>query len=327
MRLIGPAVILVLNVILAPHAADAQQTGKVYRIGILETIAASRNATNIDAFRQGLKELGYVEGQNLAIEYRSADGRAERFADLAAELLWLQVDLIVTRGTPAALAAKKATKTVPIVMAASGDPLGSGIVASLARPGGNITGLSSIVADLGPKRLELLKEALQTVSRVGVVANMSNPAIEAEWRQIQAAARLLGIDTELLDIRTEVDIESAFEKVRRRRADALIVTLDALTQTNRERIATLSAKHRLPAVYASREFMEVGGLLAYGVSYPHLYRRAATFVDRIFKGTKPGELPVEQPTRFDLVINLKTAKALGLTIPQTVLLQADQVIE
>jgi len=327
MRLIGPAVILVLNVILAPHAADAQQAGKVYRIGILETIAASRNATNIDAFRQGLKELGYVEGQNLAIEYRSADGRAERFADLAAELLWLQVDLIVTRGTPAALAAKKATKTVPIVMAASGDPLGSGIVASLARPGGNITGLSSIVADLGPKRLELLKEALQTVSRVGVVANMSNPAIEAEWRQIQAAARLLGIDTELLDIRTEVDIESAFEKVRRRRADALIVTLDALTQTNRERIATLSAKHRLPAVYASREFMEVGGLLAYGVSYPHLYRRAATFVDRIFKGTKPGELPVEQPTRFDLVINLKTAKALGLTIPQTVLLQADQVIE
>jgi len=327
MRLIGPAVILVLNVILAPHAAEAQQAGKVYRIGILETIAASRNATNIDAFRQGLKELGYVEGQNLAIEYRSADGRAERFADLAAELLRLQVDLIVTRGTPAALAAKKATKTVPIVMAASGDPLGSGIVASLARPGGNITGLSSIVADLGPKRLELLKEALQTVSRVGVVANMSNPAIEAEWRQIQAAARLLGIDTELLDIRTEVDIESAFEKVRRRRADALIVTLDALTQTNRERIATLSAKHRLPAVYASREFMEVGGLLAYGVSYPHLYRRAATFVDRIFKGTKPGELPVEQPTRFDLVINLKTAKALGLTIPQTVLLQADQVIE
>ena len=327
MRLIGPAVILVLNVILAPHAAEAQQAGKVYRIGILETIAASRNATNIDAFRQGLKELGYVEGQNLAIEYRSADGRAERFADLAAELLRLQVDLIVTRGTPAALAAKKATKTVPIVMAASGDPLGSGIVASLARPGGNITGLSSIVADLGPKRLELLKEALQTVSRVGVVANMSNPAIEAEWRQIQAAARLLGIDTELLDIRTEVDIESAFEKVRRRRADALIVTLDALTQTNRERIATLSAKHRLPAVYASREFMEVGGLLAYGVSYPHLYRRAATFADRIFKGTKPGELPVEQPTRFDLVINLKTAKALGLTIPQTVLLQADQVIE
>jgi len=327
MRLIGPAVILVLNVILAAHAAEAQQAGKVYRIGILETIAASRNATNIDAFRQGLKELGYVEGQNLAIEYRSADGRAERFADLAAELLRLQVDLIVTRGTPAALAAKKATKTVPIVMAASGDPLGSGIVASLARPGGNITGLSSIVADLGPKRLELLKEALQTVSRVGVVANMSNPAIEAEWRQIQAAARLLGIDTELLDIRTEVDIESAFEKVRRRRADALIVTLDALTQTNRERIATLSAKHRLPAVYASREFMEVGGLLAYGVSYPHLYRRAATFVDRIFKGTKPGELPVEQPTRFDLVINLKTAKALGLTIPQTVLLQADQVIE
>jgi putative ABC transport system substrate-binding protein len=325
--MIGRTLCLLLVFLAIPLGIEAQPGGKAYRIGMLETIPASLNAGNLEAFRQALKELGYVVGQNLTIEYRSADGGAERFAGLATELVRLQVDLIVTRGTPAALAAKEATRTIPIVMAASGDPLGSGIVASLARPGGNITGLSSIVADLGPKRLEQLKEALQTVSRLGVVANMSNPAIETEWRQIQAASRVLGIDAELLDIRVQADIESAFEKARRRRADALIVTLDTLIQANRERIVTLSAKHRLPAIYASREFVEVGGLLAYGVSYPHLYRRAALFIDRIFKGMKPSELPVEQPTTLELVINLKTAKTLGLTIPHSVLLRADQVIQ
>ena len=327
MRLIGFAVILAVSLVLAPLGAGAQQTGKVYRIGVLETTSPALNTANLDAFRQGLRELGYVEGQNLVIEYRSADGRPERFPGLATELVHLKVDLIVTRGTPAVLAAKKATGSIPIVMASSGDPVSYGIVSSLGRPGGNVTGLSTITVELAGKRLELLKEAIPRIARIAQLANMSSPASAANWRQIEVAARSLGLEPQLLDVRKPEDVARAFDTAIKQRADAVHVANDTLTQTNLRRIVDLSAKHRLPSIYASRDFVDAGGLMAYGPSYSDRYRRAATYVDKILKGAKPADLPIEQPTKFELVVNLKTAKALGLTIPQTVILQADQVIE
>ncbi len=327
MRLIGLAVVLALGLTLAPLAVGAQRPEKVYRIGILETRSTAMNAANLDAFRQGLRELGYVEGQNFVIEYRSADGRPERFPGLATELVRLKVDLIVTRGTPAVLAAKKATGSIPIVMASSADPAGYGIVSSLARPGGNVTGQSAIVVELAGKRLELLKEAIPRIARIAQLANMSNPASAASWRQIEVAARSLGLAPQLLDVRAPEDFARAFDTAIKQRADAVLVVNDTLTQTNVRRIVDLSAKHRLPSIFTSREFVDAGGLMAYGPNFTDLYRRAATYVDKIFKGAKPADLPVEQPTKFELVINLKTAKALGLTIPASLLLQADQVIQ
>ena len=325
MRLIGLAVILSLT--LAPLAAEAQSAGKVYRIGILETRSTAMNAANLDAFRQGLRELGYVEGQNFVIEYRSADGRPERFPGLATELVRLKVDLIVTRGTPAVLAAKNATGSIPIVMATSADPTGFAIVSSLARPGGNVTGLSTIAVELAGKRLELLKEAIPRIARIAQLANMSSPVSVSQWRQIEVAARSLGLEPQLLDVRAPEDLARAFDTAIKQRADAVLVVNDTLTQTNVRRIVDLSAKHRLPSIFTSREFVDAGGLMAYGPNFTDLYRRAATYVDKILKGAKPGDLPVEQPTKFELVINLKTAKALGLTIPQSVLQRADQLIE
>jgi putative ABC transport system substrate-binding protein len=302
-------------------AARAQPAGKVYRIGILETIPASRNAANLDALRKGLRELGYVEGRNLVVEYRSADGRAERFPELASELVRLKVDLIVTRGTPGAKAAKNATLTIPVVMAAMGDPLV--VVASLAHPGGNITGLTTFSTELTGKRIEVIKELVPNLSRVAFLHNMGNPVAPPEWEEIKTAARSLGLQAELLDVRSQGDLARAFELAVRQHVDAIVIGIDGLTQMNQQSIVDLAARSRLPAVYPDRQFVEAGGLIAYAVNYPDLYFRSAGLIDKIFKGSKPGELPVEQPTKFDFVINLKTAKALGLKIPQSLLLRAE----
>jgi putative tryptophan/tyrosine transport system substrate-binding protein len=307
-----------------PLAARAQKLGKVYRIGILEAIPAAQNAANLDALRRGLRDLGYVEGQNLIIEYRSADGRAELFPDLASELTRLEVDLLVTRGTPAARAAKNATGTIPVIMATMGDP--RAVVAGFARPGGNVTGVTTFSTELTAKRVELLKELVPKLSRVGLLHNMGNPAAPPEWEETKTAGRALGLQVELLDVRSQDDFGRAFELAARHRIDALIVGADGLTQMHQQTLVDLAARNRLPAAYPAREFVEAGGLVAYAVNYPDLYFRFASFIDRIFKGAKPGELPVEQPAKFELVINLRTATALGLTIPQLVLLRADDVI-
>jgi putative ABC transport system substrate-binding protein len=309
----------------APFDARAQQMGKVYRIGILETIPAARNAANLDALRKGLRDLGYVEGRNLVIEYRSADGRPERFPDLAAELVRLKVDLIVTRGTPAARAAKNATGTIPVVMATMGDP--RAIVASFAHPGGNITGVTTFSTELTAKRIELLKELVPNLWRVALLHNMGNPAVPPEWEETKTAARSLGLQAELFDVRSQGDLGRAFELAVRRHVDARVIGADGLTQLHKQTIVDLVARNRLPAAYPAREFVEAGGLIAYAVNYPDLYFRFASFVDKIFKGAKPGELPVEQPTKFELIINLKTARVLGLTIPQSLLVRADEVIQ
>jgi putative ABC transport system substrate-binding protein len=313
------------GLLVAPLAARAQQVAKIYRIGILETIPAARNAANLDGLRKGLRDLGYVEGRNLVIEYRSADGRPERFPGLASELVRLNVDLLLTRGTPAARAAKDATATIPVVMATMGDP--RAIVASFAQPGGNVTGVTTFSTELSAKRVQLLKELVPNFSRVGLLHNMGNPAVPPEWEETKTAARSLGLQAELLDVRSEGDLGRAFELAVRQRVDGLVIGADGLTQMHQQTIVDWVARNRLPAVYPAREFVEAGGLIAYAVNYPDLYFRFATFVDKIFKGAKPGELPVEQPTKFELVINLKTAKALGLTIPQSLLLRADEVIQ
>ena len=311
----------------APLAAEAQQARKVYRIGMLETRSPELNAANVDAFRQGLWELGYKEGQNLEIVYRSSDGRDERFPGLAGELVRLKVDLILTRGTPAALAAKSATGAIPVVMAASGDPVGSGIVKSLASPGGNVTGLSSGITESYPKRVQLLGELLPGLKRIAAILNMGNPVIPPQWRIVAASARSLGIEAQLLDVRRPEDLRGAFAAAAKQRAEALVVGLDGVTQANLRPIAELAAKHRLPSIYPAKDYANVGGLMTYGSSDFHMYHRAATFVGKILKGAKPAGLPVEQPTKWEFVINLKTAKALGLTIPPSVLGRADQVIE
>jgi putative ABC transport system substrate-binding protein len=309
-----------------PHAARAQQ-GKLWRIGMLETISPALNAANLAAFRNGLRQLGYVEGQSYVIEYRSAEGRAARFPEFASELVASKVDVIVTRGTPAALAAKNATATIPVVMAAIGEPLDTGAVASLARPGGNVTGFSSFVTELSGKRVELFKEAVPSVTRLGFFSNMSNPVVPPQWEETKKEARSLGIATELLDVRSKEDIGRAFEAVSRSRVDGLLVGIDAVTQEHRKLIGDLARQQRVPTLCASRDYVEADGLLSYGVSYPDLYHRAAGLVDKIFKGAKAGDLPVEQPVKFELIINLMTAKALGLTVPPMVLARADEVIE
>ncbi len=310
-----------------PLATEAQQPGKVWRIGVLESAPVALNAANLEAFRQGLRELGYVERQHYAIEYRSADGRPERFPDLAVELVRLKVDLILTRGTPAVLAAKNATRTIPIVMATSGDALGSGVVSGLDRPGGNVTGLTSIDSELVGKRFGLLKEAIPGIARIAIVQNLGNPALATQRKQIEVAARSLRFQPQFLDVRKPEDLGPAFDAAIKQRADAVHVGLDSLTQTNLGRIVDLAAKQRLPSIYSSRDFVDAGGLMAYGVSRLEMYRRAATYVDKILKGAKPADLPVEQPTKFELVINLKTAKALGLTIPPSLLARADEIIQ
>jgi putative tryptophan/tyrosine transport system substrate-binding protein len=305
------------------------QSGHLYRVGILETVPAERNRDNLDGLLRGLRERGYVEGQNLRIEYRSADGQAERFLDLATELVHLPVDLIVTRGTPVAKAAKATTDMIPIVMAAIAEPLGVGVgvVASLAHPGGNVTGLSAFATELAGKRVELLKEARPSIARVGFLQNMGNPASPPQWEAVQAAAKALGVAAEPLDIHTPQDIADTFARIAANRLDALSVGIDALTQANAKLIVSLAAEHQVLTGYPAREFVDVGGLLSYGPSYPDLYYRAAGMIDKIFKGAKPGDLPVEQPTKLELVINLKTAKTLALEIPPNLLARANEVIE
>ena len=307
-----------------PLAASAQQPTGGWHIGMLETTSAALNAANLAAFREGLRDLGYVLGQNLAIEYRSSD-RAEGFPDLATELVRLKVDLIVVRGAPAVLAAKRASETIPIVMVSIADPLVA--VASLAHPGGNVTGFSSLVSELEPKRIELIREAIPNVVRIAALYNMANPIFWPRWQQMERLAQSVGIQPQLLDVRKPEDLEGAFDAAIARRADALVVSNDGLTLENRRPITELAAKHRLPAVYAAREFVEVGGLMAYAINFPDVYRRAATYVDKILKGAKPADLPVQQPTKYALVINLKTAKALGLMLPDKLLALADDVIE
>jgi putative ABC transport system substrate-binding protein len=319
------ALALLLASVAAPLAVDAQPPEKLHRVGMLERTSTAINAANLEGLRQGFRELGYVEGKHFAIEYRSADGRDDRFPALAAELVRLKVDLILTRGTPATLAAKNATGTIAVIIIGVGDPVAQGIVTSLARPGGNLTGLSPMVTETYAKRVELLRALVPRAARIAALFNMGNPAIPPQWREVEVAARSLGMQAQLLDVRKPEDLGPAFEAAVRQRADALVVGLDTLTQANRQHIVELAAKHRLPAIYATSEF--VGGLAAYGVNYPDTYRRAASFADKIFRGAKPADLPMEQPTKFELVMNLKTAKALGLTIPPSLLLQADQVIQ
>jgi putative ABC transport system substrate-binding protein len=306
-----------------PLCTRAQQAGKIYRIGILEALPAERNAANLDGLRKGLRDLGYAEGRNLVIEYRSADGRAEWFPDLASELVRLKVDLIVTRGTPATTAAKTATGSIPVVMATMGGP--GTLVASFARPAGNVTGVITFSTELSAKRVELLKELVPSLSRVALLHNMGNPAVPPEWEETKTAARALGLQAELLDVRSQSDLSRALERAQH--VDALVIGADGLTQMYQQTILEFVARNRLPAVYPAREFVEAGGLIAYAVNYPDLYFRLASFVDKIFKGAQPGELPVEQPTKFELVINSKTAKVLGLEIPPTLLARADEVIE
>jgi putative ABC transport system substrate-binding protein len=313
----------------APLAAEAKPAGKVYRIGYISNSPPStpESSRMYEAFRQGLLERGWVEGQNVVIEWRFAEGRMERFPDLTADLIRLKVDIVVTLGGPAARAAKQATTTTPIVAIGVSDPVGQGLVASLARPGGNVTGLATLFPELAVKRLELLKEALPGVSRVAVLWNAANPGNVIILRGVQAAALTLGVTLQTREVRGPDDFEAAFAKMRRERPDALMILDDPLLFQYRASIVDFAAKRRLPAMHPFRESVEAGGLIAYSVNLAELNRRAAEYVDKILKGAKPADLPIEQPTKFELVINLKTAKALGLTIPPSLLGRADEVIQ
>src|SRR5438552_466358 len=318
------------SLLAAPLAAEAQRVGKVFRIGILANVGATdpRGEPLWQAFIQGLRELGYVEGQNITIEHRSSEGRYERLPALAAELVRLKVDVIVVPASQNALAAKEATRTIPIVMASAADPVAEGIVASLARPGGNITGLMGNAGpEIAGKRLELLKEAVPKVSRVAVLSNPTNPVSAPALGATRAADRSLRLQLQMLEARAPDEIERAFAAMTREHADALVVVTDAMFILQRKRIAAFAAKQRLPTMSGWREDVEIGSLMSYAASGRDNFRRAATYVDTILKGAKPGDLPVEQPTKFELVINLKTAKALGLTIPQSLLPRADEVIQ
>lgn len=318
---------VVAAVLLAPLALPAvvRAQRRQFRVGMLERSSPAINAANLEAFRHRLQELGYVDGRNLVIEYRSSEGRDERYAALAAELVRMEVDVIFTRGTPAALAAKKATRTIPVVMTGTGNPVAAGIVPSLAHPGGNLTGVSSASSELDVKRVGLLRELVPKAARMAALYNMSNASIAAGWSEVESAARSLGMQAKLFDVRKPEDLAPALDEAAKWRADALLVGLDTLTQTNQGLIVDLAGRHRLPAIYSSKEF--AGGLVIYGVNYPEHYRRAADFVDRILKGARPSDLPIELPTRFELLINTKAARAMGLVIPPALLLRADQVIE
>jgi putative tryptophan/tyrosine transport system substrate-binding protein len=327
MRRIGLAVIVIVSLTLAPLAAGAQLATKVPRVGFLITGSSQGVQPLLDAFRQGLRELGYVEGQSIAIEYRWAEGKYERLSDLAAELVRLKLDVIVAVATPAVQAAKQATKAIPIVMLSVGDPVASGFVASVARPGGNITGLANIAPDLVGKQLQLLREVVPTFSLVAVLWNPANPSNASQLREAETAARALGVRVQPLEAQGPSDIDRAFAAMTRERAGALLVLSDSMLIVQRERIADLAAKSRLPAMYGLRLHAEAGGLMAYGANLLDLVRLTATYVDKILKGAKPADLPIEQPTKFELVINLKTAKALGIDVPPMLVALADEVIE
>ena len=308
-----------------PLAARAQRSSRLPTIGFLGASTLSSWSLWVSAFVKRLGELGWIDGRSVAIEYRWAGGRSERFADIAAEFVRLKVDVIVTGGT-AVPAAKLATSTIPIVFAIAKDPVGQGVVASLARPGGNLTGLSIQSTDLAAKRLELLREVLPDLPRVTIMANVGDPAVVLEMGEVQATARSLGFDIDVLEIRRAEDIVPAFAALKSG-TQALYVCGDALIYTNHARINTLALSARLATMHDAREFVEAGGLMSYGANFPDLFRRSGDYVDKILRGTKPADLPVEQPTKFDLIVNLVTAKALGLTVPPTVLARADEVIE
>jgi len=320
-------ILVAVAVLAAGVKAVAQQPKKVPLIGFLCGPSLASITPLADAFRQGLRELGYVEGQSLAIEWRSAEGVNERLPNLAAELVKLKVDVILTRGTPATQAAKKATQTIPIVMTGGSDPLGTGLVTSLARPGGNVTGLTDVYSDLGGKQLELLKEASSKVSRVAVLWDPANPGNTTWLRGMKVAAGALSLTLQPVEVQGPNDLQPAFSTVKRERARALSVLSNAVTTTYRTRIVDFAAKSRLPTMYPDREAVETGGLMSYGPNLSDMWRRAATYVDKILKGTKPADLPVEQPTKFELVINLKTAKQIGLTIPPELLARANRLIK
>lgn len=309
------------------RATHAQQGGKVPRIGFLGNSTAAFEANLVGPFREGFRELGYEEGRNIVIEYRWAEGRYERFPALIAELIAAKVDVIVTAGTPASLAVKKATTSIPLVMIAVGDPVGTGLVPSLARPGGNLTGLSSIAPDLEGKRLELLREVVPTLSQVALFFNSLNPFHAVSLRQANAAAQAAQLRLKSLDVRTANELDGAFTMILRDKPEALLILADRVFLHNRQRIVDFAAQQRLPNVNAYRELVEAGGLMSYGPSYEDMHRRAAIYVDKILKGAKPGDLPIEQPTKFTLILNLKAAKALGVTVPPAVTLRADEVIE
>jgi putative ABC transport system substrate-binding protein len=309
-----------------PLAAHAQQAGKLRTVGFLGPNTHSAASEWVAALVQRLRDLGWMEGRTVTIEYRWAEGRDERFAEIAAEFVRLKVELIVTSGTPAVMASKKATSVIPIVFATAGDPVGSGLVASLARPGGNVTGLATLANELAGKRLELLREVVPGLRRLAIMGNIGNPFTVLELGEVQAAARTLGLEVAMLEIRRAQDLAPAFESLKSR-ADALYVCTDALANTNRIRINIAALGERLPTMHGSRDYVEAGGLMSYGPNFPDMFRRTADYVDKILRGAKPGDLPVEQPTKFDLVVNLTVAKALGLEVPSTLLTRADEVLE
>ena len=314
------------SLLAAPLAVEGQQVGRVWRIGFLGAATPSVWASRVEGLRGGLRDLGYVEGKNIVIEFRWANGMYDRLPDLAAELTRLKIDVLVTAGTPGTLSAKRATTTIPIVMAASGDAVATGLVASLARPGGNITGSTSFSQQLHAKRLELLKEAMPNLGLVGVLFNPRNPAFTTDLQEMETAARSMKVRLQRFESQGPNEFAGAFAAMTRSHVDAVVIQEDGMLNDNTRAIADLAAQQRLSSI-GLKEFAAAGGLMGYGVDRIELFRRAAYFVDRILKGAKPADLPVEQPSKFDLAINLKTAKALGLTIPPSLLQRADQVIE
>jgi putative ABC transport system substrate-binding protein len=323
----APSILIAVILLAVAVVAQAQLPARILRIGILINTTASLQSTQVEAFRRRLRELGYVEGKNILIEYRYAEGKLERLPDLAAELVRLKVDVIVASAPRAVFAAKNASATIPIVFAVATDPVGLGLVSSLARPGGNITGLSLMAPDLDGKRLELLKEAFPKVARVAFLWFPGGPTGNLALTDMEAVANALGVKLQSLEVRSLNDFESAFGRAKREGAQALITTPHSLITTQQRQVLEFAAKNRLPAMYPASEFVEAGGLMSYGSNYADLWRRAADFVDKILKGAKPADLPVEQPIKFEFMINLKTAKALGLTIPPNVLARADRVIK
>jgi ABC-type uncharacterized transport system substrate-binding protein len=327
MRLIGLAVVFTVSLVLTPHAAETQQLGKVYRIGVLASSTESNFEPSVRIFREALYAAGWVEGRNLMLDVRYPGDQYARLQELANELVKLKVDVLASLGTPATLAAKRATTTIPIVMESLSDVVSTGLVPNLARPGGNLTGVSGFAPELSGKRLELIREIFPQADRIAVFANRANAVTVPILRATELAAQQMRLKLHVVDVRQPAELGTAFETVKRERADALVLVADPLLFSARPQIVHLAARHRMPTVYETRLFPDAGGLLSYGPLAQERFERMAVYVDRILRGAKPGDLPIERPTKFELVINLKTAKALGLTIPQTLLLRADQVIE
>jgi putative ABC transport system substrate-binding protein len=319
--------VLLTVLLLSVCPAEAQQPPKVARIGYLGLSVPSANVARIEAFRQGLRELGYVEGKNIVIEWRWAEGKADRIPDLATDLVRLKVDVIVTQGPAINRPAKEATSTIPIVMGFDNDPVGNGLVASLARPGGNVTGLSALSPELSGKQLELLKEMVPKLSRVAIFGNTKELANSRSVKEIEIAAGAFSVKPQYVDVKEPKELETAFGAAGKERADAAVILSNGVLNPYRRQVAEFAAKYRLPAIYNAVEWVEAGGLTSYGASIPDLFRRSAVYVDKILKGTKPADLPVEQPVKFEFIINLKAAKQIGLTIPPNVLARADKVIK